>query len=282
MEHLLSFQASDTMNDPLRHELLKRINLSPLMADKWSSPGLSLPTHFCKDDFTGDVPIDETQFQDPNFGRSPANACLPGIWLHKIEVAIIFGEIQELNLQVFRHRLDQSTTDERVRTLDISLTKWRNDLPVSRRLGMSNIEAHRSQGQGATFLDLHLGYNHYCVLLFFQYLSRPSKDNQGMHVYAERCKEHALMYSSLLKMSREMEDCRTVHATVGHMTVVSSSVLLYFLLTDGAVSTEDASILRESLLSNFETIVELEKYWPRQTQWVNEVQRNSIHSQANE
>lgn len=270
MARILFLQRPDENEDVIGGEIRRRIVSSLLMADLWSSPGIGLPTEFRRGDLAERPIMDEVQFRRMAPGETPLIQQGPGIWYYKTKLVEIFDGIQNLNCRSFRDKLSQSEVDRQVGALAKTLDVWVSELPETRILNEVNIAAHRQNGVGAAFLDLHLGYNHYCVLLFFQYIRKSLPFPQALHPHAARCKKHALLYSSLLKMTRTLTDCRTVHALVGHMTVVSSAVLLFFLLSDSAIETRDAQNIRGSLLSNFETIVELQTYWPCLTQWVSE------------
>lgn len=77
--------------------------------------------------------------------------------------------------------------------------------------------------------------------------------------YVARCKHHASSFSSLLQLSRQLEGCVSNCPTVGHMTTVSSSVLLHTMLFGDA---DELPRARRELSANFEALVELQRYWP--------------------
>ena len=139
------------------------------------------------------------------------------------------------------------------------LQKWQEDLPELLRLNVENLHFHKGRGQGRTFVALHLGYFHYATLLSFHFLDQSSASIPFATIYAERCRQHASAYSDLLKTSYELGECEGMHNIVGHMTVVSSSVLLHTLLFG---AEEELDSAKRQLESNFNILVRLKAWWP--------------------
>ena len=108
-------------------------------------------------------------------------------------------------------------------------------------------------------MALHLGYYHYATLLYFQYLDQAAAVLPHASVYASRCREHASAYSDLLRTSYEVEGCGAMYNIVGHMTVVSSSVLIHTLLLGDDDEVEPA---KARLESNFRVLMRLKAWWP--------------------
>lgn len=59
--------------------------------------------------------------------------------------------------------------------------------------------------------------------------------------------------------SRQMQGCEANYPTIGHMTAVSSSVLLHTMLFG---DQQELLTARRELSANFEALVELQQYWP--------------------
>jgi hypothetical protein len=139
------------------------------------------------------------------------------------------------------------------------LEKFDSELPTDVQSTFENLTTHARQGVGRTFVALHLGFHHYATLLYFQYLDTQRAASPNGVLYANRCKLHAAAFSDLLRTSHETPDCAAVYNIVGHMTVVSSSVLLHTLLFG---EDDELPSARQRLNSNFELLIKLRDYWP--------------------
>lgn len=182
-----------------------------------------------------------------------------GLWAYMITLVEIFGPVQDLNRRLIEEIVRDEDSDRRVQEFSKQLDLWQENLPPQLRLNERNLDQHKEKGLGGGFVALHLGYHHYATLLYFQYLD-PQLVSTMMHKsYANLCKFHASAYSALLKMSRDKGDCEAVYATVGHMTIVSSSVLLHTLLFG---DENELPAARENLSFNFKALVELKRCWP--------------------
>lgn len=100
------------------------------------------------------------------------------------------------------------------------------------------------------FLAMHIGYHHYRQLLYFPFLDPGRKDER----LARECKKHAMMASEIAAKGTE----ELVYYVVGHILVVSSSVHLHTLLLGGG----DVDRARIDLLSNFDILMRLKRWWP--------------------
>lgn len=191
---------------------------------------------------------------------SVATVWTPGFWAHMITLVHIFGPIVDLNRRCASLVATPDDRDRTVASLALQLQQWEEMLPLNARYSTENLLEHKLRGLGGPFVALHLGFHHYATLLYFQFLSSPDDCS-----YRQRCKYHARAYSGLLKQARETGSCEAIYPTVGHMTTVSSSTLLYILLFGKNDELVDA---RAGLNSNFEALIELKDYWPRLTSWV--------------
>jgi hypothetical protein len=78
-------------------------------------------------------------------------------------------------------------------------------------------------------------------------------------MFAQRCKHHATEYCELIRTSNQHGGAEALYNIVGHMTVVSSSVLLHTLLLG---ADHEHPMARHRLESNFEFLVKLREIWP--------------------
>jgi hypothetical protein len=241
-------------------EIKRRTWWTLFMADGWSSSSLGLPRQFRGRELAVDLPMDEKLFESLNIDDTRLEVpWTPGIWAHKITLVQLFGPINDLN----RRSVYGITTAEELETSVASLSKqlecWECLLPLDVKANEENLERHIQAGTGGAFVALHLGYHHYATLLYFRFLEPSVSPSPSADIYRNRCKFHASAYSNLLKLARQKKNCEVIYPTVGHMAVVSSSVLLHTLLF-GEVG--DLQSAREALNANFAAILELRRYWP--------------------
>jgi hypothetical protein len=230
------------------------------MADRWYSSGLGLPRQIHGIERSTDLPMDESIFHTlPGDQRTLSTPWKPGLWAHMITLVDLFGPIQDLNRRIVQEDLEDAEINRYAYDLSQKLDAWENMLPVDTQLNQENLEQHRNRNTGGPFVALHLGFHHYSTLLYFQYLETMGISTATTKIFAERCKHHASSYSALLKYSREHDGFKAVYPTVGHMAIVSSSVLLHTLLFGDEDQIRSA---RNSLSANFEALIELEQYWP--------------------
>lgn len=266
MAQMLRLNERSEDDDPVSAEVKKRIFLSLFMADRWCSFGLALPMQIRIEELPHAKAIDEAIFSSEGFETRWTNdQSRIGLWAYKTDLAVIFGQVQHFIRSVVTERLSPQDCDACADSIASMLMHWEQNLPHDVRLTEANLEAQRLQGKGGVFIDLHLGYHYYSMLLRFPFIGRRNEMGNEEHPEAARCRSHALAFSSLLAAGKSQRGCEVAHSTVGHMTVISSSVLLHNLLS----GTDDVvRISRENLTLNFATIVELQAYWPGLTKWV--------------
>ncbi|KAI6911987.1 hypothetical protein KC318_g1469 [Hortaea werneckii] len=182
-----------------------------------------------------------------------------GLWAYMIKLVDILGPIHDLNRCLVEEDLDQETVNTTVNTLTRRLDAWVDALPAHMQMNDETLESFRQDGYGGPIVALHLGYHHYATLLYFQYLDSQKPKSASTEVNVEKCKRHASMYSKLLAQSRSESGCEVVYATVGQMTVVSSSVLLHTLLLG---TSDEVADVRQDLTANFAALIELRELWP--------------------
>lgn len=259
MAEILRITVSDPSDSIILRETKRRVWWSLFMADRWCSAGRNLPRKM--DDFNRavDLPMDDDVFYHLEIGQETFDGPRgSGLWAFSSILAGFFAPIQDLNRQIVAEDLPETDIDEAISILAQQLQSWNENLPDHIRLNEQNLLLHSRKELGGSFVALHLGYHHYSTLLYFQHLDvdRPSSLSK---TYAARCKYHATSSSKLIKLSRDIPGCKAVYAGVGHLAVISSSVLLHTLLFGPEEELVDT---RARLNSNFEALIELQQYWP--------------------
>lgn len=205
------------------------------------------------------LPMEEVTFQmlHPSTEIGPQVRSY-GLWHQKILLVDILGDIQSLNWSLVNEERSRNVVDQEVADIGERLQSWHESLACNMKMDNQNMDAYRMKGLGGTFVALHLGYHHYSTLLYFQYLQPTHEQSASAVIFAQRCKSHAVAFSKLLSCARGRNDCQVVYMTVAYMTMDSSSVLLHMLLFGSA---EEVELGRTGLLTNFEALLELKRYW---------------------
>lgn len=261
MAQIMGLHQSSPDDSFIIAETKARVWWTLFMADRWCSAGLGLPRQIHDSKRGVSLPIDEHVFQAMahDRGQNDQRPLSLGLWAYMITLVEIFGPVQDLNRLLVEDNIRDEESDRRVELYSQQLNDWQESLPPHLQLTEANLDQHKNRGLGGSFVALHLGYHHYATLLFFQYLD-PRRASLTTHQdYLNRCKYHASAYSALLKASRDREACEAVYATVGHMTLVSSSVLLHTLLFG---KEDELLAARQNLTRNFEALIELKRLWP--------------------
>ncbi|KAF2189103.1 hypothetical protein K469DRAFT_626977 [Zopfia rhizophila CBS 207.26] len=260
MAQILHLPKPHPSDDAIAAETKCRVWWSLYMIDQWASAGVDLPRQI-RNDNDNILPMHELDFRclQSREALSTTRTLRPSLWAHMISLAQIFGRIQDLHWNHTSGNLSDAQVEAIAQKLAMDLERFVEDLPLSDRLTMENLKQHADQGLGQAFVALHLGYHHYATLLYFQYLDMQLDPTPITMLFASRCKKHAAAFSDLLRTARERAGCEAVYVIVAHMTVVSSSALLYTLLFG-----EDYELpsTRERLRVNFETLIQLRNYWP--------------------
>ncbi|KAL4904754.1 hypothetical protein BDW74DRAFT_167995 [Aspergillus multicolor] len=268
-------------------ETARRVLCSLYVADSWCSSGLGLARHMNKHGLSTstscDLPMDEIVFQSLQLGQNDDQATLqvqalgtwkPGLWAHIVTLARHSDPIQELNRQYAKGCTDIAALNETVGHMAHQLEAWSEALPADVQMSVQNLQAQQQRGLGGPFVSLHLMYHHYSTLLYFRFLEdqdrqkvSSSASGARTNAYIARCKHHALSFSSLLSLSRQLKGCKTNCPTIGHMVTVSSSVLVHTLLLGNDASELDGA--RRALNANFEVLVDLYQIWPATEAMIN-------------
>lgn len=236
------------------------------MADLWCISGFGLASHMRDVLIMIERPMDEGTFvsitPNQNAFDPPPN---PGIWAQITTLVNNFGPIQDLNRHIVNGDISSARRDYEVLHLSPQLESWFDMLPMNALMNPQNLMRQQERGFGGLLISIHLAYHHYSTLLYFGFLEKhqaPSSTDRG---YIERCISHASSFSALIRKSRQLKGCEAVYPLVGHMTTVSSMVLLHTLLFG---ETHELERAREELNANFEALIELKQYWPATQAWV--------------
>ncbi|KAM0721303.1 hypothetical protein Q7P37_003591 [Cladosporium fusiforme] len=258
--HIIGLAQNDPEDSAVLRETKSRIWWTLYMIDRWSAAGLGTPRQLGERGPQQQLPLDEYEFHALPLGQSSWNCeTRPGLWAYMIELAELFGPIQDLNRLLANNEANDHVASSKVTYLITTLQNWQAGLPPTVRLGAETLLFHKSRGQGRTFVALHLGYFHYATLLLFHFLDPSSASLPYADLYAERCRQHASAFSDLLRTAYETEDCEAMYNIVGHMTVVSSSVLIHTLLFG---DDDELPAAKARLESNFKILMKLKVWWP--------------------
>lgn len=264
MMQLVESRTTQDDGGAVSQELLIRIWWALFAADNWCSSSLGFPRQMRDWPRPTRLPMDEHLFADMATDEplhdltEPCKS--PGLWAHMATLIEVFGPIQELNWSAANSEgLHPDQIEQGVDRLAQQLDDWQNKLPGDVQLTESNLIEHSKRGTGGIFMGLHLGFHHYATLIFYQYLDTRSTQTVRAREFAARCKHHALNYSTWLARGRRQPGCEAVYPTVGHMAIVSSSVLLHTLLFGEENEIQQS---RRCLEANFEALLELGEYWP--------------------
>ncbi|KAK4554239.1 hypothetical protein LTR86_008767 [Recurvomyces mirabilis] len=222
--HIIRLHEAHAGESAAEHEVRSRVWWSLYMLDRWSAAGLGTPRQMADRHMSQQLPREEHVFHSLSSSQQH------------------WPEPRRL-----------------VARLDSRLEHWRQSLPSDLSLDPQTIALHQQRGHGRTFVALHLGYYHYGTLLYFSYLDGSAAQLPLADVYAQRCRDYASALSDLLRNSYEMEGCEAMYNIVGHMAVVSSSVLIHTLLFGDQRELDNA---KRRLESNFRIIMKLKSWWP--------------------
>ncbi|EMR62013.1 putative nadh dehydrogenase protein [Eutypa lata UCREL1] len=240
-------------------ETARRTWWSLYIAGRWCFAGLGLPRRAEEFDGPWDLPMDEITFRSLLPGQETTETSRrPGLWAHMITLVRLFGPIQDLNRRIAKGNSDSAELDQAVEHLGQQLIAWNETLPADSQMTVQNLHNQQQNGLGGPFIALHLSYHHYSTLLYFRFLEDCQAESSAHHTYIARCKRHASSFSDLLRLSRQIKGCGTNYPTIGHMIIVSSSVLLHTLLFADLDRLQEA---RRELNANFEALVEMQKCW---------------------
>ncbi|KAH7411186.1 hypothetical protein BKA64DRAFT_662873 [Cadophora sp. MPI-SDFR-AT-0126] len=249
-------------DDGITREIKLRLWWTCYLTDTWASGGSGLPRQFNILNVAPRLPMDEGIFWSMQPGDPDVSSYewKPGFWGYNVKLACIYTQIADHTKRVVQTSAwDEEESEDTVLELSVQLTAYEESLPITMRYSPANLTLQVQRGLGRQFIALHLALNHYYVLLFYQYLDRNRPFTTNGKAYSERCKQHALLFCDILSASRTHAGAEALYNIVGHVTVVSSSVLLHTFLFGNPDEVLD---IRRRLESNFESLVQLRKYWP--------------------
>ncbi|KAH8659055.1 hypothetical protein BGZ61DRAFT_499916 [Ilyonectria robusta] len=260
MAEILHLDVLDSTDTVAVQELKRRVWWTLFMCDHWCSAGNGIPRKMDSFNRTVELPMDEYIFHRLDAGETTVYTRYePGLWAHMITLVENFGPIQDLNWKVAHHDIEDAAAEDAVLSLMEMLAAWEDNLPAYVRYNETNLDNYRAKGLGGVFMALHMGFNHYATLLYYQYLDVNRVATTREKEFAERCKQYATAQSILLSTARERGDCPLMYPGVGHSAVISSSVLLHTVM----FGKEDETIAAKAhLVSNFQALKELRQYWP--------------------
>jgi hypothetical protein len=268
MAQILRISSVREEDDGVTRETKLRIWWTCFILDTWASGGSDLSRQIKTAVRHPRVPMDENVFYSMRQGDPdiPDASWRPGLWGHMVNSVEIYSQVQDLHEKLAESaEWDEDDLEASVQSLDIRLMAFEQGLKPQERYSRENLAAYVQKGLGSVFIAFHIGFYHYRTLLFYQYLDHRRPSTLNGRAYADRCKYYANMVCEILAASRDTKGAEAVYNIVGHVTVVSSSVLLYAYLSGDA---HELPATRQRLESNFQSLVELRSYWPSVEQMV--------------
>lgn len=259
---LLELGRPNASDDGVTSETKRRIYWTCFIIDTWVSGGSNVSRCFgTSRSYQRRLPMDEAVFAALRPGEPdiPDTAWSPGLWAHMVKLVEIYGKVQELHRQmVYSNQWDEHAMDESVGRLEAELISFDGSLDMVLSFSKENLALFIRRGLGGLFIAFHLGYHHYYTLVFYQYLDQRRPRTANGERYARECKRHASIICDVLKASRETPGAKALYNIVGHITIVSSSVLLHTYLFGDPWELGDS---RRGLESNLASLIELRGYW---------------------
>lgn len=261
MVQILELSVENESDDGLTRELKRRIWWTSFIIDTWASVGSNLSRQFKLKVKRPRVPMDENVFYamkpgDPDVSELQLR---PGLWGYMVKLVEIYTQIQDFHKFLSEaDTWDEEFIEHVVQGLVVELTAFEASLEPGMLWSLENLAGYVQRGLGRVFVAFHLGYHHYWTLLFYLYLDHRRPPTPNGKVYADRCKFHATIVCDILKASREEAGAEALYNIVGHVTIVSSSVLLHTYLFGAAEELPDA---KRRLEWNFQSLVQLRGLW---------------------
>jgi len=262
MSLILDLVTIDNAEDGVSREIKRRVWWTCFLVDIWSSGGSSISRQLSVTNTCPRMPVEELMFFNLNVKGEDItnNMWKPGMWSHMVAMVEVYKEIQDL----IRYLVDITEWDEEfieatVDGLAIRLLAFEDKFEPELQFSAENVVINADRGLGRLYTGFHLGYQYYCMLLYYQYLDKNRPPTANGATYARRCKSHARKFCHILRLSREHKQAEALHNIIAHITIVSSSVLLHTYIFG------DASELQETigqLEANMEALVQLRAYWP--------------------
>ena len=262
MALILDLVSVDSAEDGVSREIKRRVWWTCFLVDVWSSGGSSISRQLNMTNCRPRMPVEELMF----FNLRPEEEDItdamwkPGMWCHMVEMVEVFKEIQDLiRYLVVMTEWDEEFIETTVDDLAVRLLAFEDRFGPELKFSPENLVLNADRGLGRLYTGFHLGYQYYCMLLFYQYLDKNRPPTVNGATYANLCKSHARKFCDILRLSREHKPAEALHNIIAHVTVVSSSVLLYTYIFGDASELQDTVTRLES---NMEALVQLRVYWP--------------------
>jgi hypothetical protein len=262
MALILDLLATDNADDGVAREIKRRVWWTCFLVDIWSSGGSSISRQFNTPSTWPRLPVSELLFLNlcPGEADIAGSVWRPGMWSHMVEMVEVYKEIQDLiRYLVVMKNWDEKFISHTVDSLALRLLAFEDRFEAELQFSAENLVLNARRGLGRLFTGFHLGYQFYCMLLFYQYLDKNRPPTVNGVAYADRCKAHARKICDILRLSREHKGAEALHNIIAHITVVSSSVLLHTYIFGDAGELQDAM---KRLEWNMEALVHLRVYWP--------------------
>ncbi|CEI41727.1 unnamed protein product [Fusarium venenatum] len=281
MSQILKLGVCNDADDGVTREVKRRIYWTCFIIDTWASGGSNLSRQFKWQNTHPRPPMDEYVLNQMKAGDPdiPDSQWKPGLWGYMVNLVEIYTEIQNFHQDLAdTTEWDESFIDDTVRHLENKLVAFEEAIGPTLSFSRENLTTFVDRGLGRVFVAFHLGYHHYYTLLFYHYLDRRRPQTRNSNKYSATCKAHAIVVCEVLKASREVPGAEALYNIVGHVTIVSSSVLLHTFMFGEAHELEDS---RARLGSNLESLVQLRRYWPSVERMINRLvvfQRGCINS----
>ncbi|RBR25547.1 uncharacterized protein FIESC28_01510 [Fusarium coffeatum] len=269
MTQLLNLGVCNENDDGPTREVKRRIYWTCFIIDTWASSGSNVSRQFRQQASHPRAPMDEYVF----YNMKPGDPDIPdfqwrsGLWGHMVNTVEIYTEIQNFQQSLADSvEWNEALIDDAVQRLEHKLGAFEQVLGPNLKFSRENLAAFVERGLGRVFVAFHLGYHHYYTLLYYHCLDRRRPPTKNGKKYSDSCKAHAAIVCDVLKASREVTGAEAVYNIVGHVTIVSSSVLLHTFLFGEPYELEDS---RTRLASNLESLVQLRSYWPSVERMIN-------------
>ena len=260
MAEIMSLNATISEGSVMDREIRRRVWWSLYLSDMWCMIGQGLHSQLNDFQVKMELPMNDTTFMSLNTEQTAITGPLEnGIWAQMMTLVPLFEPIHNINLLIANGESHTIELDQQVEQLGQKLEDWKQQLPNDAQMSQENLHRQQKRGLGGLLISIHLAYHHFSTLLYFRYLEVRQPASATDHTYIARCKTHASSFSYLLSLSRQFKGCDVVHATIGHMATVSSSVLVHALLFG---ELDELEAVRQELNSNFEALTDLAQYWP--------------------
>lgn len=248
-------------DDGITRETKRRVYWTCFIIDTWVSGGSNVSRNLGWPAKPPRLPMDESVFasMQPADMDVSDSAWTPGLWGYMVRLVHIYARIQEFHKTlVDTSHWDEIMMEETVRRLEAELDTFEQNLDPGLSFSPENLATFVKRGIGSVFIAFHLGYHHYYTLLFYQYLDQRRPPTRNGKKYAQRCKFHASIICDVLRASREVAGAEALYNIVGHIAIVSSSVLLHTYIFGESHDLEDS---RQRLESNLASLVQLRDCW---------------------